>query len=120
MRTVAEEYDRVVGVDTHAATHTMTLLIAATGAMVEQRTFPTSAAGLRRALTWIGNRTQDRTCLVVVEGTGSYGARLTEHFTQSGIIVAEDGRLRVRDRNTLRYYARSLDHLLESPSRHTH
>jgi glycerol-3-phosphate O-acyltransferase len=37
-----------------------------------------------------------------------------------GIIVVEDGRLRVRDRNTLRYYARSLDHLLESPSRHTH
>ena len=32
MRTVAEEYDRVVGVDTHAATHTMTLLIGATGA----------------------------------------------------------------------------------------
>jgi len=37
-----------------------------------------------------------------------------------GIIVAENGRLRVRDRNVLRYYARSLDHLLESPSRHTH
>jgi len=26
----------------------------------------------------------------------------------------------VRDRNALRYYARSLDHLLASPSRHTH
>jgi transposase len=89
VRTVAEEYDRVVGVDTHAATHTMSLLIAATGAVVEHRNFPTSAAGLRRALTWIGNRTQDRTCLVVVEGTGSYGARLTEHFTQGGIVVAE-------------------------------
>ena len=88
MRTVAEEYDRVVGVDTHAATHTMTLLTA-TGGVVEHRTFPNSAAGLRRALTWIGNRTQDRTCLVVVEGTGSYGAQLTEHFTQGGIVVAE-------------------------------
>ena len=60
MRTVAEEYARVVGVDTHAATHTMTLLIGATGAVVEHRTFPTSAAGLRRALTWIRNRTQDQ------------------------------------------------------------
>ena len=89
MRTVAEEYDRVVGVDTHAATHTMTLLIGATGAVVEQRNFPTSAAGLRRALTWIGNRTQDQACLVVVEGTGSYGAGLAEHFTQGGIVVAE-------------------------------
>jgi transposase len=89
VRTVAEEYDRVVGVDTHAATHTMTLLIGATGAVVEHRTFPTSAAGLRRALTWIRNRTQDQACLVVVEGTGSYGAGLAEHFTQGGIVVAE-------------------------------
>ena len=60
VRTVAEEYARVVGVDTHAATHTMTLLIGATGAVVEHRTFPTSAAGLRRALTWIRNRTHDQ------------------------------------------------------------
>jgi transposase len=44
VRTVAEEYDRVVGVDTHATTHTMTLLTA-TGGVVEHRTFPTSAAG---------------------------------------------------------------------------
>jgi transposase len=88
VRTVAEEYDRVVGVDTHAATHTMTLLTA-TGGVVEHRMFPNSAAGLRRALSWIGNRTQDRRCLVVVEGTGSYGAQLTEHFTQGGIVVAE-------------------------------
>ena len=84
MRTVAEEYDRVVGVDTHAATHIMTLLTA-TGGVVEHRTFATSAAGLHRALAWI----RDRTCLVVVEGTGSYGAQLTEHFTQGGILVAE-------------------------------
>jgi len=89
VRTVAEEYDRVVGVDTHAATHTMTLLIGATGAVVEHRTFPTSAAGLRRALSWIRNRTQDQACLVVAEGTGSYGAGLAEHFTQAGIVVAE-------------------------------
>ena len=37
-----------------------------------------------------------------------------------GIIVAERGRIRVRDRNVLRYYARTLDHLLASPSRRTH
>jgi transposase len=84
VRTVAEEYDRVVGVDTH----TMTLLTA-TGGVVEHLTFPSSAAGLHRALAWIRDRTQTRTCLVVVEGTGSYGAQLTEHFTQGGILVAE-------------------------------
>jgi glycerol-3-phosphate O-acyltransferase len=37
-----------------------------------------------------------------------------------GVIVAERGRVRVRDRNVLRYYARTLEHLLASPSRHTH
>jgi hypothetical protein len=37
-----------------------------------------------------------------------------------GIVVAEQSRIRVRERNVLRYYARTLDHLLASPSRRTH
>lgn len=37
-----------------------------------------------------------------------------------GIVVVEDGRVRVRNRNVLRYYGRTLDHLLASPSRRTH
>ena len=37
-----------------------------------------------------------------------------------GIVVVETGRVRVRDRNLLRYYGRTLDHLLASPSRRTH
>jgi glycerol-3-phosphate O-acyltransferase len=37
-----------------------------------------------------------------------------------GVLAVEDGRLRVRDRNLLRYYARGIEHLLESPSRRTH
>ena len=37
-----------------------------------------------------------------------------------GILVVDRGRVRVRDRNVLRYYARTLDHLLASPSRRTH
>jgi glycerol-3-phosphate O-acyltransferase len=43
-----------------------------------------------------------------------------EPLEARGIIVIDDGRLRVRDRNVLRYYARTLEHLLESPSPHTH
>jgi len=46
--------------------------------------------------------------------------RALEPLEARGIIVAERGRVRVRDRNVLRYYARSLDHLLASPSRRTH
>jgi len=37
-----------------------------------------------------------------------------------GILVVQRGRVRVRNRHVLRYYAHSLDHLLESPSRRTH
>jgi hypothetical protein len=40
-----------------------------------------------------------------------------EPLEARGIIVVERGRLRVRDRNLLRYYARTLDHLLASPRR---
>lgn len=43
-----------------------------------------------------------------------------EPLEARGIIVAERGRFRVRERNVLRYYARSLDHLLASPSARTH
>ncbi len=43
-----------------------------------------------------------------------------EPLESRGIIVVDGGRVRVRDRNVLRYYARTLDHLLESPSPHTH
>jgi glycerol-3-phosphate O-acyltransferase len=43
-----------------------------------------------------------------------------EPLEARGIIVTERSRLRVRDRNVLRYYAHTLDHLLASPSRRTH
>src|SRR5262249_31107325 len=34
-----------------------------------------------------------------------------------GIVVAERGRFRVRERTVLRYYARSIEHLLATPGR---
>jgi hypothetical protein len=40
-----------------------------------------------------------------------------EALEARGIIVVERGRFRVRDRNVLRYYARTLDHLLTSHGR---
>ena len=43
-----------------------------------------------------------------------------EPLEQRGAIVVERGRVRVRERNVLRYYARTLDHLLASPSHRTH
>ena len=43
-----------------------------------------------------------------------------EALVTRGVIVRERSVLRVRDRNVLRYYARSIDHLLASPSTRTH
>ncbi len=55
-----------------------------------------------------------------VESGAEAVAAALEPLEARGIIVAERGRVRVRDRNVLRYYARTLDHLLASPSRRTH
>ena len=41
-------------------------------------------------------------------------------LTARGVLAIDHGRLRVRDRNLLRYYARGLDHLLVAPSRRPH
>ena len=57
--------------------------------------------------------------LAVADGAEAVDAAM-EPLESRGILVIDDGRIRVRDRNALRYYARSLDHLLASPSRHTH
>ncbi|MEQ7129110.1 hypothetical protein ABN034_31865 [Actinopolymorpha sp. B11F2] len=46
---MADSYRNVVGVDTHAATHSYTIVAAPNGAMIDRATFPTTAAGLRRA-----------------------------------------------------------------------
>jgi glycerol-3-phosphate O-acyltransferase len=43
-----------------------------------------------------------------------------EPLESRGVIVVDRGRVRVRDRHVLRYYAHTLDHLLASPSRRTH
>jgi hypothetical protein len=42
-----------------------------------------------------------------------------ETLEARGVLVVADGRVRVRDRNVLRYYGRGLDHLL-ARSRRTH
>jgi glycerol-3-phosphate O-acyltransferase len=57
--------------------------------------------------------------LGVTNGAEAVDAAI-EPLETRGIVVVDRGRIRVRDRNVLRYYARSLDHLLESPSRRTH
>lgn len=54
---VGDEYDYVVGVDTHAATHSYAIVVAPTGALVGEQSFPTTPAGVARACDWIARRT---------------------------------------------------------------
>ncbi len=57
--------------------------------------------------------------LAVKSGEAAVAASL-EALEARGVLVTERGRVRVRDRNVLRYYGRSLAHLLELPPRRTH
>lgn len=89
--TVADIYQYVVGVDTHAAIHSYAVITAPAGALVDQATFPNTGAGLRRAREWIARRTGGDLdgVLVSAEGTGSYGAVLSDVLQQVGYRVVE-------------------------------
>ena len=89
MSVVAEHFEHVVGIDTHARTHTYCVVETRTGVVVDTGTFPTSSAGISRALSWIGRRSKGTTVLAAVEGTSSYGAGITAALTATGIEVAE-------------------------------
>jgi len=89
MAIVAEQYAFVIGVDTHAATHSLALVSAATGGVVDQAVFPNSPAGCDRALGWISRGVAGQSALVVIEGVGSYGAGLARRVTDVGLLVAE-------------------------------
>ena len=95
MPIVANTYSYVVGVDTHAASHTYAVIECPSGALIDQATFPTTAAGLDRAVNWIARRALAPTSgdldavLVAVEGTGSYGAVLSARLSDAGYRVVE-------------------------------
>ncbi|WP_240759453.1 IS110 family transposase [Phytoactinopolyspora endophytica] len=86
---VGDVYGFVVGVDTHAASHSYAIVVARTGALVDEQTFPTKPAGLARACDWIARRTDGEVSgvLVSAEGTGSYGAPLAEELAKVGYRV---------------------------------
>lgn len=89
MAIVAEQYAFVIGVDTHAATHSLALVSAATGGVVDQAVFPNCPAGCDRAVGWIHRKVLDQPALVVIEGVGSYGAGIARFASRDGLMVAE-------------------------------
>lgn len=88
MTVVADLYEHVVGVDTHARTHTYAVIETGTGRTRDTSTFPTTPAGLNRAVGWIQRRTGGPV-LVAVEGTGSYGANVARNLQAAGIPVCD-------------------------------
>lgn len=88
MPIVADFFSFVVGVDTHAVTHTLSIVDPRTGAEQQRATFSTSPAGLGRATGWIQRHSSGQV-LVVVEGAGSYGALLLEHLAGAAFEVCE-------------------------------
>lgn len=97
MPIVADTHPFVVGVDTHARKHVYTILTAGTGAYVDSRDFPTTTAGINRAISWVARRT-DADTLWVIEGAASYGAILTGAVAAHGYPVAEAPRMDAKQR----------------------
>lgn len=88
-QTVAKTYSNIIGVDTHARKHVYAILTN-TGEHLETREFPTTEAGIKRALTWAGRRTGgDANTLWVIEGAASYGAVLAGAVAEAGYPIAE-------------------------------
>lgn len=97
MTIVAHTRPYVVGVDTHARTHSFAILVAATGELLATEQFPATTSGLTRAIAWAGRRTGgDLATLWVIEGVATYGARLASAAGQAGYEVVEAARMNAR------------------------
>lgn len=100
MSIVAHTYRCVVGVDTHARFHALTIIDTATGAEIDCAQFPSSPAGMVRCASWTHRRTEAQTneVLVSMEGTISYGTGLREVLENAGYLAVEAPRLLARGR----------------------
>ena len=86
----------------HARTHTYAIIEASTKRRVACEQFPTTSAGISRALAWAGRRTDgDMACLWAVECIGSYGARQARAVADAGYDVAEAPRMNARGRRAI-------------------
>ena len=87
MTMLAEQVDVVIGVDTHKHTHTAAVVIARTGAAIDELTVPTDPDGYA-ALVELADR-HGAVRAWAIEGTGGYGAGLARHLAERGEQVIE-------------------------------
>lgn len=98
MPMLAEMVDVVIGVDTHTHTHTAVVVLAATGAVVEDLTVATDPDGYRELVAMVDRHGGLR--VWAIEGTGGYGAGLVRYLAERGEVVIEvDRPNRPRRRN---------------------
>ncbi len=98
MPIVAHNHPFVIGVDTHARNHALSILATPHGEVVDDAEFPTTSAGMARALDWVGRRTGgDLGALWVVECSASYGAQLARAVKAAGYQVVEAARMSTKD-----------------------
>ena len=88
MTMVSQVFRHVVGVDTHAKTHTLVAIDQLGARHSTAQTFPTNPGGLKRAKAWIERETT-APVLVAMEGTGSYGAQFCDLLIAAGMRVSE-------------------------------
>ena len=91
MSSLAEDFDVVIGVDTHRDTHTFAVLVALTGAHIHTITVQADPAGFAVAVASIGTVTQvdaDRWCWAI-EGCGSWGRSLFRWLRDRNARVVE-------------------------------
>jgi transposase len=84
---LADTVELVIGVDTHKHTPTAAVVVAATGAMIEQVTVPAAPAGYQQLLR-LADRHDGRR-VWAIEGTGGYGAGLTRFLAANAEQVVE-------------------------------
>ena len=97
MAIVAHSHPYVIGVDTHARNHALSVLDCPHGQVLDEAQFPATSEGLARAVAWVGRRTGgDLDVLWVIEGTGTYGARLARLAADTGYSVIEAPRMNAR------------------------
>ncbi|WP_026533725.1 IS110 family transposase [Arthrobacter sp. H14] len=87
----------VVGVDTHARNHVYAIIDATNGSLLDTQSFPTTAAGINRAVKWVARRTNaDADTLWAIEGAASYGAILAGTVAAHGFPVTEAPRMEAK------------------------
>jgi transposase len=88
---LADRLDYVIGVDTHRDQHVLAIVVAATGALVAQRSVPTNTRGYADAVRFADDYAPGPR-LWAVEGAGHYGAGLTRYLDSHAETVHEVSR----------------------------